>query len=290
MRGIRHTVLDLVRLSTSYLAERGVETPRLDAEVLLAHVLGLDRLSLYVNFDRPLEPHEVDLYREAIRRRGRREPVAYILGEKEFMKKTFTVSPAVLIPRPETELLVETAITRIEEAGAAPVSLLDVGTGSGVIAIMLALAFPLAEITASDASSQALAVARQNAVRHNVASQIKFVQSDMLDDLPSGARYHAIVSNPPYVSETELAGLAPDIRYEPRMALDGGADGLVLVRRLLSEARERLIPGGFLAMEIGANQGEAVRLMAEERFQGCAEILRDYAGRERFAFIRKVES
>lgn len=179
MRGIKHTVLDLVRLSTSYLAERGVETPRLDAEVLLAHVLGLDRLGLYVNFDRPLEPHEVDRYREAIRRRGRREPVAYILGEKEFMKKTFSVSPDVLIPRPETELLVETVITRInEEIASDSVSLLDVGTGSGVIAIMLALAFPQAEITACDISSQALAVACQNAARHSVASRIRLVQSD----------------------------------------------------------------------------------------------------------------
>jgi release factor glutamine methyltransferase len=287
---VRHSVLQLVGLSTSYLTDRGVESPRLDAEVLLAYVLGMDRLGIYVNFDRPLEPQEVDRYRQAIWRRGRREPVAYIVGEKEFMGEPFSVSPAVLIPRPETELLVEAVVARLQEqAVSLPISVVDVGTGSGVIAVMLALLLPQAVITACDVSSQALALASQNAARHGVTERVDFVHSDMLRALPVDARYHCIVSNPPYIAEEELASLAPEVQYEPRAALAAGADGLALIKRLMAEARDRLTDGGLLAMEIGAAQAEAVRLLAKEHFDTHAEVAKDYAGCERFVFVRKVE-
>lgn len=278
-------ILELVRLSTTYLADKGVESPRLDAEVLLAHVLGMDRLGLYVNFDRPLEPQEIDRYREAIWRRGRREPVAYIVEEKEFMGRPFFVSPAVLIPRPETELLVEAVVARLPEQA---LSLLDVGTGSGAIAIMLAILLPQARVSACDVSVQALDVARQNAARLGVRERVDFVYSDMLNALPADARFHCIVSNPPYIAEAELTTLAPEIRYEPRMALAAGVDGLTAIRRLIEEAYDRLVDGGLLAMEIGATQANTVRSLAKERPYAPAEVAKDYAGRERLVFLQKV--
>ena len=280
-------MLELLRLSTSFLADRGIASPRLDAEVLLAHVLNLDRLGLYVNFDRPLETREVDQYREAVVRRGRREPVAYIVGEKEFMGRAFHVSPAVLVPRPETELLVEAVARELQlSVGSCPVHVLDVGTGSGVIAISLALMFPEAMITAVDVSSDALKVAAENARRYDVHQRVQLIESDLLENLPSSVSYDCIVSNPPYVAENEMAELAPEVQQEPRLALVAGTDGLAVMRHLLAEAVDKLNEGGLLAMEIGAGQGEAVCSLAAELYVDV-EVGTDYAGHDRLVLMRR---
>lgn len=280
------TVLELLRLTTSYLAGRGVDSPRLDAEVLLAHVLAMDRVGLYVNFDRPLELAEVDDYREAVARRGRREPVAYITGEKEFMGRPFAVSDAVLIPRPETELLAEAVLKDLRIHGTAePPRLLDMGTGSGIIAITLAILLPEALVTAVDLSAAALAIAASNADRHGVADRVRFVCSDLFARLPVGSRFHYIVSNPPYIPDSELRTLPPEVQKEPSLALSAGPDGLALIRRLVAEALSRLEPGGLLALEIGADQGAAVRELAGKLGYSSCEVLRDYAGHERVALL-----
>ncbi|HHT25811.1 MAG TPA: peptide chain release factor N(5)-glutamine methyltransferase [Firmicutes bacterium] len=309
-----HTVLDLLRLTTTYFAERGVDTPRLDAEVLLAHVLGMDRVGLYVNFDRPLQTNEVDAYRESVRRRARREPVAYIIGEKEFMGRSFTVTPDVLIPRPETELLVEAVLheyvdehqsaqpqpdqegesalqgldtaDKAEARTAPPLRFCDVGTGSGVIAVMLALSQPQAHITAVDVMPAALAIAEANAVRHGVAERIDFYTSDLFAQLTPGALFDCIVSNPPYIPQAVLPSLAPEVQKEPQVALAAGPDGLQVIRALMAQAPARLKPGGLLALEIGADQGKAVATLGDDYGYAGVEIRPDYAGRDRVALLR----
>lgn len=280
------TVLELLRITTSYLAGRGVTSPRLDAEVLLAHVLGMDRVGLYVNFDRPLERDEVDHYREVVARRGGRDPVAYIVGEKEFMGKLFSVSTAVLIPRPETELLVEAVVEELSKCEVpSPLRLLDVGTGSGVIAITLAMLLPAAEVVAVDVSADALAVAARNAERHGVQHRVRFTQSDLFAGLASPLTFHCIVSNPPYIPEGGLGSLAPEVRKEPRVALCGGQDGLDMIRRLVAGSPARLVPAGLLALEVGAGQGPALREIAAGQGYVRVEIRPDYAGHDRLALL-----
>ncbi|MEW6274994.1 MAG: peptide chain release factor N(5)-glutamine methyltransferase [Bacillota bacterium] len=281
-----------------YLRGCGVEGAALDAEVLLAHVTGLDRAGLYRESGRALSPREAEAYRRLVERRGRREPVAYLTGKKEFMGLEFLVGPAVLIPRPETELLVEKACALAREFVSRPRELVDpergpgvqelliadAGTGSGAIAVSLAVFLPAARIYATDCSSAALAVARENARRHGVAGRISFLQGDLLSPLFAlnlAGRLVLIVANLPYIPAAELPGLMPDVRcYEPLSALDGGPDGLAHYRRLLPQARRCLSDGGRLLMEIGPGQGEKVgRLLAENNWH--YQIIPDLAGRER---------
>ncbi|MBO2519266.1 peptide chain release factor N(5)-glutamine methyltransferase [Limnochorda sp.] len=276
----RPTVLELLRLATGYLREKGVAQPRLDAEVLLGHALQMERIMLYVHHDRPLEPHEVDVYRTLIARRGRREPVAYLMGEKEFFGRSFQVDPRVLIPRPETEHLVEVALAFA--IGEGPVRGWDVGTGSGILAVTLAAELPDSHWLATDLSADALAVARANAERHGVADRIRFLEGDLWAGTKPDGSWDLIVSNPPYLTDHEMAHLAPEIRYEPRQALAGGPDGLQVIRRLVQQAWAFLRPGGLLAFEIGAGQAEACRqLLAEAGQYEGIRVLPDHAGHPR---------
>lgn len=290
-------LMDYLRLATAYLERCGSPSARLDAEVLLGHVLGMDRVSLYVNHDRPLETREVDAYREALRARGRGTPVAYITGKKEFLRMTLAVGPDVLIPRPETELLVEAVAGRLR-AGDKPLVLADVGTGSGAIALGLARALPGARVLAIDVSAAALSVARKNIESHGLEERVRLVQGDLLEPvaealhgggaLPwpwlSGDRLlDAVVSNPPYIPARDWDRLPWDVRdHEPRLALDGGPDGLAVYRRLIPQAAALLRPGGLLALEIGHDQERAVRALLDA---GGAwddvQVDKDYAGHPR---------
>lgn len=267
------TVLKVLQWTAGYLQEQGVEGARLDAELLLTEVLQLDRVGLYVNYDRPLEEAELAAYRQLVSRRARREPVAYILGRSEFWSLPLKVRPDVLIPRPDTEVLVEEALQR----ACSESRILDVGTGSGAIVIALAHELPNARLVAIDLSEAALAVAQENAHSNSVAERISFQHGD-LQDLPSGP-FELIVSNPPYIPQGDLASLQPEVRdYEPQLALAGGNDGLDCYRTLVAQAQKCLSAGGWMLLEVGLGQAEAVQQLLIEA--GLIEVFcrNDYAG------------
>jgi release factor glutamine methyltransferase len=232
-------------------------------ELLLAHVLRLPRLQLYLNFERVLKAAELDPLRELVRRRGAREPLQYLVGSTDFCGLELAVTPAVLIPRPETELLAERAWTFLNAragAGGAPTAALDFGTGSGCLAITLATRCPAATVQALDLSEAALAVARANAERHGVAGRIQFHAGDGFAALPAATAFDLIVANPPYIPAAEIATLQPEVRdHEPRGALEGGVDGLDFVRRLAAEGAAWLRPGGGLMLEFGDGQAAAAQ-------------------------------
>lgn len=247
-------------------------------------MLGVNRIDLYINFEQPLNKAEIDRYRELIRARGEGEPVAYILGRAYFHDLTLKVDRSVLIPRPETEHLVETALAFLRERDwKQPPRLLDLGTGSGAIAIALAAGFPDAEITAADSSDEALSLARENARTEGVGTRVNFIVSDMFQELDPMATFDLIVSNPPYISDEEWQDLPRDVReYEPESALRGGADGLDYYRVLAAESYQHLRPDGRLIIEIGQSQGVAVSgLLREAGGYGEVEIIKDYAGHDR---------
>lgn len=272
-------LLRVLRGAENYLAERGVENPRLNAEHLLAHALGLKRMELYLQFDRPLEESERAPLRELVRRRGAREPLQHILGTVEFHGRNFACDRRALIPRPETEQLVEIAL-EFAKTKTAPV-LLDVGTGAGVIALTLGLELPSAEIHAVDLSPEALALAAENAAHHDPAGRVRFHHGDLLPDGES--RFDLIVANLPYIPSAEIPALSPEVRHDPLPALDGGADGLDQIRRLAAAASERLTAGGALLLEIGAGQADAVyTLLAERKFRDIC-VRPDYENTPRFA-------
>ena len=249
----RWTVLKLLQWTADYFSARQIEAARLEAELLLAATLGMDRVGLYVNFERPLDPTELAAFRERVQRRARREPVQYILGETEFWSLRFDVSPAVLVPRGDTEVLVEEALARIE--GAARV--LDVGTGSGAIAVALAHEKSEVLMTALECSLPALEVARRNALRHGVADRVNCLAGE-LAALPPGP-FDMVVSNPPYIPSRDWEKLMPEVRdHEPRLALDGGEDGLEAYRHLARQAARILVPGGWLLVEVGIGQAKDV--------------------------------
>jgi release factor glutamine methyltransferase len=276
------TVLKLLRWTADYFAGRGIDSPRLDAELLLADTLGFDRVGLYLNFERPLSNEELAAFRERVKRRAGREPLAYILGMTEFWSLPLKVTPDVLIPRPDTELLVEEALSRL----AGPARVLDVGTGSGALAVALAHEWPACMVTAIDISAPALAVAAENAGSNGVVERIRFVPQN-LQGLPAGP-FDLIVANPPYIPSGELAALMPEVRdFEPRLALDGGSDGLDAYRALALQADQVLTPGGWLLVEVGIGQAPAVQALFAGA--GLAEIFisRDLAGIERVVGGRK---
>lgn len=277
-------VIDILDWARQDLTSHGVERARLDAELLLGEALGLPRLQLYTNFDRPLTPEERDRYRALHRRRRDREPVAYILGHRGFYSLELSVTPDVLVPRPETEHLVEAALELLPDGEA---DVVDVGTGSGCIACALSHERPAWRLWATDLSAAALAVARSNAARTD--TRVTFLEGDLLSPLPPELRPHAIVSNPPYVTTGELAGLAPELGYEPRQALDGGADGLDVYRRLVPAAGRRLRPDGWLVLEIGAAQGPGVtELLLSDGSFAPPVVRRDLAGHERVVVARRT--
>jgi len=285
MKEPKWTIGSILTWTKQYFADKGVASPRLDAEVLLSHILGRDRMYLYVNFDQPLEVGELAAFREAVKKRAQRVPVAYITGRKEFFGLTFAVSPAVLIPRPDTEVLVEAALRRLQ--GRDNLLLADVGTGSGAIIVSLLHKLPAARGVGTDISSDALAVAADNAARLGVADRAEFYRGDLFVPL-TGRVFDAIVSNPPYIAAKDLAGLDPELGYEPRAALAGGADGLYFYRRLVSGAAAILKPDGFLAVEVGAGQaGPVAALAVPARGLTAAEGIKDYAGGERVVVLER---
>ncbi|WP_334110296.1 peptide chain release factor N(5)-glutamine methyltransferase [Thermodesulfitimonas autotrophica] len=271
---------ELLRAATGELKAAGCASPRLDAEVLLSAVLGCDRLALYREPARQVTDQEAAAFRALLSRRAGGEPVAYLTGEKEFMGLRFKVTPAVLIPRPETELLVETALALLRGVAAPLVA--DVGTGCGAIAVSLAVSLPAARIFATDVSPAALAVARENAVRQGVAGRIAFFVGDLLEPLlPAGEPVLDLVAaNLPYIPTGAMHSLPREVRREPAVALDGGADGLTLYGRLVPQAGRLLKPGGYLLMEIGPGQGENALLLVPPPMWE-ARVEPDLAGRER---------
>jgi release factor glutamine methyltransferase len=273
-------VESLLRWATDDFRARGIESPRLDAELLLARALGTTRIQLIVSAKRALAEGELGAMRELVKRRRTREPMAYILGEREFYGRTFRVDRRVLVPRPDSEALVGVALARTR-AVSLSMRALDLCTGSGCIAITLARERTTASVFATDVSDDALAVARENALRLG-AYRVALRQGDLYDAVEADRRFDLVTANPPYIAAGEIASLMADVReHEPRLALDGGADGLALVRRIVSRAPAHLVAGGVLAVEVGAGQaGSVVPLFAEARFSRIA-VERDYARIER---------
>lgn len=270
------TLLKLLRWTTDYFTEKGVESPRLNAELLLAHVLQLDRVGLYLNFERPLNSNELDTIRPLVKRRGQREPLQYLIGHTEFWSLPFEVTPAVLIPRADTEILVEEALGRAGETG----ELLDVGTGSGAIAISLANELPEWQITALDISTEALEVAARNAVKNTVAERVHFLHGD-LAELPQ-RQYDLIVSNPPYIAQSEWDELMPEVRcHEPQVALLAADNGLDCYRHLARQALGHLKSSGWLLVEIGYQQADVVQQLFKDAGLRDIFVRDDYAGQPR---------
>ncbi|MBL8057977.1 MAG: peptide chain release factor N(5)-glutamine methyltransferase [Anaerolineales bacterium] len=275
-------------LHTAQAALAGADAPRLTAEVLLAQVLGLGRAQVLARPAQALSPDQQTAFTQLVARAAQGEPLPYLTGRREFHGLEFLVDPRVLIPRPETELLVDQALAFLaaQPAGAdRPV--LDVGTGSGCIAVTLAVKHPAASVTAVDVSAEALAVAAANAARHGVLGRVSFFQSDLLSGLPQRpAGFHLLCANLPYIPSETLAGL-PVARFEPRLALDGGPDGLRWVRRLLVDAPRVMAPGGRLLLEIEHRQGALALELARQAFPGALAVLQpDYAGLDRLLSLQ----
>jgi release factor glutamine methyltransferase len=266
------TPLKLIAWTQDFFAKKGVDAPRLTAELLLAHALSCDRVRLYLDFDKPLGDPELARYRELVRRRADGEPTAYLVGRKEFWGRPFRVDARVLVPRPETELLLEAALAALPEGGRA----LDLCTGSGCLGVSLALERKGARVVASDVSPDALAVARENAAA--LGAEVEFAAGDLWAAVHAGAPFDVIVSNPPYVPARELAGLSREVRREPCIALDGGEDGLAVLRRIVAGAPSRLRPGGTLCLEMHESHAEALPRLCLEAGFARAEARRDLAG------------
>jgi release factor glutamine methyltransferase len=279
------TLGEVLRLSTAHLERHGSPTARLDAELLLGHALGLGRVELYTGFERPLSEAELSDCRELIARRAKREPVAYILGRWGFRGLDLDVDPRVLVPRPETELVVDRCLALLD--GVTAPDVLDLGTGSGAIALALASELPEARVSGCDVSEDALDVARGNGERLGIG--VEWIRSDLFSGL-DGRRFRLVVSNPPYVAEAELAGLDPEVRdWEPRGATVAGATGLEVIERIAAEARIALDPGGALVLEIGAGQAGAVAALLEGAGLADVGCQRDHAGIERIVWGRRTE-
>jgi release factor glutamine methyltransferase len=307
------TVLEAIQKSTEFLAKKGVESPRLQTELLLAHLLKLPRMKLYLNFERALAPAEVDGLREFIKRRGQREPLQHIIGSTSFCGLEIAVNRYALVPRPETELLAESGWNFLSTLNPQPSTALDFGTGTGCIANALAAKCPSAKIVATDISSDALALAKENAARNNVTGQIQFLQGDgfvaLANESEGGAprrpdsskeewgsrssplrkmEFDLIISNPPYIPSAEIATLQPEVRdFDPRAALDGGADGLDFYRKLAVESKPFLKPDGKIMLEFGDGQADAIRKIFEAEKWIVEAVKEDYSQRARILIARK---
>ena len=285
------TVLKLLQWTTEYFQRNNVSEPRTSAEVLLAHVLAEDRLFLYLNYDRPMETSELAAYRACIKRRLGGEPNQYITGLQEFWSLPLRVSPDVLIPRPETEVLVEAVLEFLDKADP-NVDILDLGTGSGAIAIALARELPAARILAADISMAALHLAQENAKSNQVDERIFFVRGDMFGAIPGGSqKFKVVVTNPPYISHDEMSELPREIRdFEPHHALEGGPDGLTAIRHIIAEVPTILSQAGALIMEMGADQAESVSaLVTDSQHYESYRIIKDYSGLDRVLVAIKGE-
>jgi release factor glutamine methyltransferase len=285
------TLLRLVRWTTGYFQEHDIESARSEAEILLAHCLGMRRIDLYLNYDQPLVEAELANFKALIKRRVAREPLAYITGTREFWSMELAVGPSVLIPRPETECLVEAVLPVLDDPGGQPKRVLDLGTGSGAISIALAREHPEHRYVAMDRSPAALRIARENARAHRVDRCIQWFCGDWDAALADrGHGFDLIVSNPPYICSGDMAALQPEIRlHEPVSALDGGEDGLLYLRQIIASAHGYLRGGGLLALEMGCDQADAARSIAARA--GCYDairILKDYSGLDRVAVMEKT--
>jgi release factor glutamine methyltransferase len=287
------TILTVLRWTTSYFDSRGIDSPRTTAELLLARSLGLGKIDLYLRFDQPLQPAELSAFKELIRRRTTGEPTAYILGAKSFWNQELKVTPEVLIPRPETEHLVEAAVDFLRtDRGAGRRAVLDLGTGSGAIVLALAAEAAGHRFFASDRSPGALAVARDNAGRNPVDTSVHFFCSRWFQALKnSRPAFDLIVSNPPYIPSGQIEKLQPEIsRHEPRSALDGGPDGLAAIGEIIAQAPSYLKPGGWLMLEIGAGQHAAVRDILRQAGRYANPVfLKDYSGHRRVLKAAKAK-
>lgn len=303
------TVLEAIRKGTEFLAKKGVESPRLQTELLLAHLLKLPRVKLYLNFERVLTPAETDALRELIKRRGQHEPLQHLAGSTSFCGLEITVNRHALIPRPETELLAEAGWQFLSTLNPQPSTALDLGTGTGCIAIALAVKCPAAKITATDISADALALASENAARNGVAERIEFLQSDDFAVFQSEGRrtrgpesneavgdsqsssfrkFDLIISNPPYIPSAEIATLQPEVRdFDPRAALDGGADGLDFYRRLSTQAKPFLKPDAKMMLEFGDGQAREIREIFENEKWIVEAVKEDYSHRARILIARR---
>jgi release factor glutamine methyltransferase len=285
------TVSRLLAWTREHLERCEVESPRLCAEILLAHAMGCERIKLFTQFESAPERNVLERFRELVRQAAAGRPIAYLTGTKEFFSLTFEVTPDVLIPRPETEVLVERAIHLVRESAGSVQSLVDLGTGSGCIAISLAKHLPEAVISASDVSEAALQVARRNANRHGVAERIDFRVGDLFTPWPASERFDAILCNPPYVATSESDALPATVRdFEPHAALFAGADGLSVMRRLIGEAPGRLRAGGHLLLEVAYNQASAVRGLLDESGWHAIVAYRDILDHERVVHARRLET
>ena len=279
------TILKILQWTQQYFQSKGVENPRLDAEVLLCAVLDKSRIQLYTNFDEPLEEQELKQYRGYVARRAAREPVAYILGHKGFLQYDFKVTKDTLIPRPETELLVEQLVSLNRDRG--PVRILDLGCGSGAIIDSLLAELPEARGMGVDISPGAAAVTRENAQSLGVGDRLETVVSDLYEKVPREEKFQVLVSNPPYIPEGNLAGLQAEVHREPRRALDGGRDGLDFYRRILRDLWSYLDQEGMAAFEIGQGQGEDVARLCREAGLDCVKVRKDYGDMDRMVFAAK---
>jgi release factor glutamine methyltransferase len=275
------TPLRVLEWTAGRFRERGLESARLDAEVLLAHALKTNRVGLYTGFDKPLAAEELTAYRELVKRRLAGEPVAYLVGEQEFWSLPLKVDARVLIPRRDTETLVEVGLKRVRSGGTPCRRIADVATGSGAVALALAVECPGAVVIATDASEGALEVAAANVERHALGARVTLRHGDLLGPLAGEEPFDLIVSNPPYVPRGEIDGLAREVKAEPRAALDGGVDGLDLIRPLVAGAPALLAAGGMLAVEHTAEQGARVRALLEGARLGEVRTTKDLAGLDR---------
>ena len=283
------TILRMILWSAEYLTEKGVEAGRLDAEWLLSTALGVDRLQLYLQYDRPLSPEEREAFKPLLRRRASREPLQYIIGRAAFRQLELKTDPRVLIPRPETEVLVQEVLDWASAAGKSLGRVWEMGTGTGAVALSLAVEGACTTIVATDSSPDALSVAADNAERYDVSGLVEFREGSLFEPLEEGEEFDVIVSNPPYIAEGEKGELQPEVRdWEPPEALVAGEDGLDVIRQLVAGAPEHLLAGGFLALECGLGQAEriATDLNATGAF-AAVRIRPDLTGRPRFVIAER---
>ena len=275
------TIMKMIKWSQDFFAKYDIENPRLDAEVLLSYVMKMDRFHLYVNFERELNDKQLADYKVLIKQRINHVPVAYLIAYKPFMSINFDVSPDVLIPRPDTETLVEETLKKLKKLSG-KLKVADIGTGSGAIAVSIAKLNANVVIDAVDISEKAIKIAEQNAAKNKVADKITFHVGNLTEPL-KGQKFNAIVSNPPYIPSKIMEGLQPEVaKYEPRIALDGGEDGLKFYRQLIEQSPEFLVNGGFLAVEIGYDQAQSVTKLFEtnNHFKNI-EVIKDLSRNDR---------
>lgn len=281
------TIGEVIKKGAEYFTEKGIDSPRLTMELLACDVLGIERIGLYLNFDKPLHATELSRLRSHTARRAKNEPLQYIVGSTEFYKYKFSVNESVLIPRPETEQLVEKAIATIKSHSNKSLTVCDIGTGSGCIAISIAKEFPAIKVTATDISTQALQTAKENA-RQLEVSNIHFLETSILTENPPGAPFDIVVSNPPYIEKEEISSLQEEVKsYEPMVALTDNDDGLSFYRALSNRFESLVASAGTMFIEIGANQAEQVSEIFSMK-QLTVKVFKDYSGHERLIEIKKM--